>query len=172
MSNATEDNLRAGVIGDTETRRLARAGQPAETEQAPPKFAGPSYDEPGYRMIKREPPQHINFARGETIDGILTRVELVRIQGKSTARYTVRELTGRKRYTFLGLANIDNQIDRADLGHRLRITCVGETPARIQGQSPMKNFEIVVSEKKLEDVFLPLPDGPISDDDLPPPEEY
>jgi hypothetical protein len=149
--------------------------KPAEAEAPLAKFAGPSTAgavEVGYKMIKREPPKHINFAEGETVDGIFIRLEVVRMQGKLAARYTVRELTGGRRFTFLGLANIDNQIDRADLGHRISVTCTGIVSPRVQGQSGMKLFEILVSEKKLEDVFVPLPDGPITDDDLPPADEY
>jgi hypothetical protein len=131
-----------------------------------------SFAETGYKMIKRQPPKHVNFAEGEILDGILIKVELIRVQGKQTARYTMRELTGGNRFTFLGLQNIDNQIDPADLGHRISITCVGTTPPRIQGQSPMKIFDIIVSDKKLAEVLTPIDGGPITDDDLPPAEAY
>lgn len=148
----------------TENSRAAKT--PAKSERLE------SFSTAGYNMVKRDPPEHVTFSDGDFVDGVLLRIDRVRIQGKPAVKYLIRECDSNKRKTFLGLTNIDNQIDMRDVGHRIAVNCTGSTPARIQGQQAMKNFDVLVSDKKVEDVLQPIEGGPITDDDLPPAEAY
>ena len=122
-------------------------------------------------MVKREPPRACHVRGGRKyIDGILLKVDRrKKCRSKPAIKYLVRELSRAiRRKTFLGLTMIDSQIDVRDVGHRIIVNCTSSTPARVAGQSPMKTFEVLVSDKRVEDVLAPVTGGPITDDDLPP----
>jgi hypothetical protein len=122
-----------------------------------------------FNMRERVDPRFIQFGDGESVQGILHRIEMVEVtkdgQTKKVPRLVVEELESREMVCFLATYQVASKIRRGDVGHVIDVRCEGNDPTiKTKGQ-PMKKFRVLVSEGMAPGFAT---DGTlITDDDIP-----
>lgn len=120
--------------------------------------------------VKRVPPKKYEWGKGAPLSGLLTTALETNLRGKPAMRYTVREMETDERFFFYGTVQLNEQLEPADVGHYVLITCTGEDTHAGRNGNPMKLFEVSVS---VETAPGYANNGtPITDEDLPPMDSY
>lgn len=114
----------------------ARAGQPQEVRRR--------------QMQEVKAPDMFQFSdQHRTASGVLIDIDQVTVKNneKPTMQYLF-EGDGKRRFTFLGTADLNKKIHPGHIGHWMDITYEGEdTAIKTQG-SPMRKFKVQVSADK------------------------
>lgn len=118
----------------------------------------------------REGPDFIRFKTGDKWEFVLIGRERLTVKGKGVIRYTGRLQNGRL-VAFLGTADLITKLRTDDMGHGVRIHCMGDNVSvQPEGGNPMKVFEVQITREILAkpEQLSPLGDGTeITDDDIP-----
>ena len=94
-------------------------------------------------MVERKEPQFVQFNMGDVVEGILLKIERLRVQSKPALRYTVDD--DGQLYSFLGTYQINEKLQVSDIGKRVQIRYDGEDTSVIRAGNRMRIFRIFVS---------------------------
>ena len=101
-----------------------------------------------FNMVERQEPKFVQFGAGDVLAGVLLGIETVRVKDKNAARFTLANIENPgEKFAFLGTAQINAQLSRADVGHMVEVRCTGEDKNVIRNVNAMKTFKIFVSDK-------------------------
>jgi hypothetical protein len=104
---------------------------------------------PQRKMVEAKAPEQFQFNKqGQTIEGVLLKIEETTVKEKPALEYTL-QTSPTDRLTFLGTANLDKKIRPDYLGHFLSIRYERDDSSfQKPGQSAMKIFRVMVSEER------------------------
>ena len=123
-------------------------------------------------MHERVEPVFQNFSAGDTLEGVLLKLERINVRDKETGavspavRYTVTDDDGVDR-AFLGTHQLNVKLRPSDCGHRVEIRCIGENTSVKRGNSCMKEFEVRVSKEVVDRLAVLSDPLEITDADIP-----
>ena len=100
-------------------------------------------------MQEVKAPEQFQFTRqGQTIAGVLVRIEPTQVKGKDALEYML-EGENRQRLTILGTADLNKKINPDHLGHWLEIRYeTDDNSFQKEGQSAMRIFKVNASKQK------------------------
>ena len=104
-------------------------------------------------FIERKDPIKFEFGEGVRLDGILIKVERVKVRDsrtdlpKDAVRYIVEESESGEAVFFFGTHQLDGKIRPVDIGHYVRIICEGEDTSVSRNGNAMKVFKVFISER-------------------------
>ncbi len=97
-------------------------------------------DASAIEMVEREEPRFVKFKVGDVVEGILTEIRRLCVQGKPALRYTVDD--NGQLYSFLGTYQINEKLRVADIGKRIRVRYEGEGAPANRGGNRMRVFRV------------------------------
>ena len=119
-------------------------------------------------MRERGEPQFVQFKAGDTLEGILTSVERIKVHDKGTVRYTIDDGRG-VLFSFLGTYQLNTKLRVDDVGHWVKVHYVGEDTNVRRGDNNMRVFEVSVSDELVRPggAASVVSDLGITDEDIP-----
>lgn len=104
-----------------------------------------------FNMRERVDPKFIQFADGESVSGVLVRIEMIEVtkdgQTKKVPRLVIEDLDSNEQFCFLATFQIASKITRKDIGHVIDVRCEGDDPTVKTKGNPMKKFRVLVSDR-------------------------
>jgi hypothetical protein len=98
-------------------------------------------------MVERIEPRFVKFEdAGDMIEGRLVKIERIKTEGGTAARYTV-EQPDFEEVCFLGVHQIDSKVRMDDKGHYIKVIYGGESKTVSKSGNAMKEFAVKVSKK-------------------------
>jgi hypothetical protein len=109
---------------------------------------GPQSVRPRRQMQEVKAPDMFQFSdQHRTASGRLVDIDQVTIKDKPTMQYLFED-DGKRRFTFLGTADLNKKIHPGHIGYWMDITYEGEDPSIKTQGSPMRRFKVQVSQEK------------------------
>lgn len=100
---------------------------------------------------ERTRPRFVRFKSGDVVEGVLVRIERIRVGGKPVLRYTVKDDDGQLS-SFLGTYQINEKLQIGDRGRRIQVECVGDDQTVVRSGRSMRVFRVKVSRHVVDEL--------------------